>query len=193
MPVKRHQAKRPPSRRPGMPIPGHAPVLPRLLQLRRRAAWQRSSSALARSAAGAQPAAGAGTQDEVPDEASGAQAGAPRLLLKQPLGSPAKAAQLGPPLRLIPVAEPLPLPPDLPHLRRKKRRHWIPPLLRLPLFHALLCVVFLACLPHHPLSIPTALGLACVVILYIQVLAYRAGFTLDHRPMGDQSMQDRWR
>ena len=186
MPEEHRHASHPPSRRPGMPVPGHSPVLPRLLRLRRQAAWKQSPPALACPAALTQQSAGTAAQDGSQDEASGTPAGSPRLLLKQPLGSPAKAAQLGPPLRLIPAAEPLPLPPDLPHLRRKTPRRWIPPLLRLPLFHALLSVLILACLPHHPLSIPTALGLAFAVTFYVQVLAYRAGFSLDWRPVGDK-------
>ena len=189
MPEEHRHASRPPSRRPGMPVPGHSPVLPRLLRLRRQAAWKQSPPALACPAAqdGSQDdASGTGAQDGSKDETSGAPTGSPRLLLKQPLGSPAKTAQLGPPLRLIPAAEPLPLPPDLPRLRRKTPRRWIPPLLRLPLFHALLSVLILACLPHHPLSIPTALGLAFAVTFYVQVLAYRAGFSLDRRPVGDK-------
>jgi hypothetical protein len=52
-------------------------------------------------------------------------------------------------------------------------------MLRLPLFHALLSFICLALLPPRPLSIPVALGLAFAIVLYIQILAYRAGYRLD--------------
>ena len=44
---------------------------------------------------------------------------------------------------------------------------------RLALLHALFSFAALAGLPRHPLSIPTALGLAAAVVFYIQFLALR--------------------
>ena len=60
----------------------------------------------------------------------------------------------------------------LPPLPPKDRRG-LPASLRLPLFHALLSFIFLSLLPQHPLSIPTALGLAFVIIVYLQFWAYK--------------------
>lgn len=50
--------------------------------------------------------------------------------------------------------------------------------IRLPLFHAAVTFTCLALLPQRPLSMPTALGIACVLVIYIQILAYRAGYRL---------------
>jgi hypothetical protein len=88
------------------------------------------------------------------------------LTLKRPLGA-LRIRQQVPRLRL--VYRPL-LPQPL------SDRRALPVALRLPALHALLSFVFLALLPQHPLSIPTALGLAFGVVVYIQVLAYGEGY-----------------
>ena len=43
--------------------------------------------------------------------------------------------------------------------------------LRLPLLHAGLSFVILAALPRHPMAMPTALGLALVIVVYAEMLA----------------------
>lgn len=48
--------------------------------------------------------------------------------------------------------------------------------LRLPLVHAGLSFAILAALPHHPLAMPTAVGLALVIVIYTEMLAKRIGF-----------------
>jgi hypothetical protein len=72
-------------------------------------------------------------------------------------------------------------PSQIPRLRLLRRPLLLPPSddsgslpapLRLPLLHALLSFIFLSLLPQHPLSIPTALGLAFACIFYIQFLAF---------------------
>jgi hypothetical protein len=90
----------------------------------------------------------------------------PRLRLKLPFRP--KRPTLVPRIRLIP---PLLHPP----LRPGKNRS-LPIPLRLPLLHALLSFVFLALLPQHPLSIPTALGLAFAVAFYIHFAANQMGY-----------------
>jgi hypothetical protein len=60
----------------------------------------------------------------------------------------------------------------------ERRRKELPVPLRLPLLHALLSFIFLALLPGHPLSIPTAFGLAAAVVVYIHLLAWRLGYYL---------------
>jgi hypothetical protein len=67
-----------------------------------------------------------------------------------------------------------PRPPPAPGPADYRRRMPLP--LRLPLFHAMLSVVFLALLPSHPLSIPTALGLAFALSFYVQFLANWLGY-----------------
>jgi len=86
------------------------------------------------------------------------------LQLKKPLGHVGIRQQV-PRLRLV-------FRPDLP---QHADRRTLPVALRLPALHALLSFVFLALLPQRPLSIPTALGLASAVIVYIQMLAYGGG------------------
>lgn len=91
-----------------------------------------------------------------------------------------------PPYRL-PLKEPVPneLVSPVPRYRLRRRR---PPLisrgalpvpLRLPLLHALLSFIFIALLPQHPLSIPTALGAAFLVVFYILFFALRAGLQFE--------------
>jgi hypothetical protein len=87
------------------------------------------------------------------------------LQLKKPLGHVGIRQQV-PRLRLV-------FRPDLP---QHADRRTLPVALRLPALHALLSFVFLALLPQRLLSIPTALGLASAVIVYIQMLAYRQGY-----------------
>lgn len=50
--------------------------------------------------------------------------------------------------------------------------------LRLPILQALLTFLFLGLLPRHPLSIPLALGLSAVVLVYVQIIAYAMGYRL---------------
>lgn len=59
------------------------------------------------------------------------------------------------------------------------RMHPTPLPLRLPLIHAVLSFLCLSLLPARPLSIPTALGIATVLIVYLQILAYRTGYRLN--------------
>jgi hypothetical protein len=82
----------------------------------------------------------------------------------------------------LPLKQPAPLkrPPLVPSYRLRKHP---PPVgaalrtpLRLPLLHALLSFIFIALLPQHPLSIPTALGAAFLVVFYLQFFAFRAGY-----------------
>lgn len=102
-------------------------------------------------------------------------------------------SRIPPPVRRVEHPSQVELPPWPPgfvppiqpvNLRRRTkepppRRPAIPAMLRLPLFHALLSFICLALLPPRPLSIPVALGLAFAIVLYIQILAYRAGYRLD--------------
>jgi len=50
--------------------------------------------------------------------------------------------------------------------------------LRLPILQAMLTFLILAQLPRHPLSIPLALGLSAVVLVYVQIIAYAMGYRL---------------
>ena len=89
-----------------------------------------------------------------------------------------------PPVSGVSRAEILPVrlvPRRLSHPEAGRRRWELPPPLRLPVFHGLLAFFCLAFLPRHPLSIPTALGISCVIVFYIHVLANLLGFRLQSR------------
>lgn len=78
---------------------------------------------------------------------------------------PQKPAPTGPPIILVPKAPPADPPPDY--------RRVLPEPLRLPVLHAALSFAILALLPSHPLAMPTAIGLAAAVIIYVQWLVDR--------------------
>lgn len=87
------------------------------------------------------------------------------LEVKGSFAPPKRPAQYGPPLMLIPKPPPSEPAPDY--------RRVLPQALRLPLLHAALSFAILYLLPSHPLSMPTAIGLAAALIIYVQWLADR--------------------
>lgn len=90
---------------------------------------------------------------------------------------------MSPPPYRLPLKQPnFNRPPLLvPRYRLLRRPSWIsrealPVPLRLPLLHALLSFIFIALLPQHPVSIPTALGAAFLIVFYLLFFALRAGY-----------------